>query len=100
MVQRAGYCDEHRRARLRATERLRPSPRERGYDAEWRRVRRAYLRAHPTCERCGAAAVSVHHRERGPLELGGNDPANLEALCEPCHAADSGKRRWGRARTK
>ena len=65
----------------------------------WKNIRRAYLQAHPLCERCQregfvTAAIDVHHKT--PVEsakteqemeylaynLGGN---NLEALCIPCH---------------
>ena len=72
----------------------------------WKNIRRAYLQAHPLCERCYregieatghpyiTAAVDVHHKT--PVEsaktehemeylaynIGGN---NLEALCIPCH---------------
>ena len=64
---------------------------ERGYDRKWRRVRLAYLAAHPVCERCqprGAIveAVHVHHKDgQGPKGERGHDPDNLEALCPSCH---------------
>ena len=65
----------------------------------WKNIRRAYLQAHPLCERCQRegfvrSAIDVHHKtpvesakteqemERLAYNMGGN---NLEALCIPCH---------------
>jgi hypothetical protein len=39
-----------------------------------------------------------HHRELGPLDAGGNEPSNLEALCVTRHAQDSGAGVGGRKR--
>ena len=72
---------------------------ERGYDHRWVKLRAAYLRHHPYCERCETTegrivlATDVHHkipfRGRGdPLRLAWD---NLEALCEACHAKKSAK---------
>lgn len=51
---------------------------------EWPKVRRAYLKANPTCAACGSRLFrEVHHVEpfhlHPELEL---DPANLITLCE------------------
>lgn len=52
-----------------------------GYGATWRRTRNAYIREHIACERCGAPAREVHHRDhRGPRGPRGLDWRNLEAL--------------------
>jgi 5-methylcytosine-specific restriction endonuclease McrA len=57
----------------------------------WRRLRAAFLAAHPLCADCRrqgrvTAASEVHHvkerRDHPDLAL---DWANLEALCRPCH---------------
>mgnify|MGYP000908217478 CR=1 FL=1 len=54
----------------------------------WSVARRAYLREHPTCERCRTPTLAtvVHHRiprlVRPDLALTMN---NLEALCANCH---------------
>lgn len=67
----------------------RPSSTARGYDDDWRHLRRSYLARHPFCEgrwRCrGDPAQEVDHRI--PIRSGGArlDPANLQALCGPCH---------------
>lgn len=64
----------------------------------WRRLRAAYLSAHPVCEDCEeqgrtTIATEVHHirpiesaagRSGDMQELAFN-PCNLRALCRPCH---------------
>lgn len=64
----------------------------------WRRLRAAYLSAHPLCEDCEqqgrtTIATEVHHirpieeragRPDDMRELAFN-PCNLRALCRPCH---------------
>lgn len=64
----------------------------------WRRLRAAYLSAHPICEDCEQAgrttiATEVHHirpieeragRPDDMQELAFN-PCNLRALCKACH---------------
>ncbi|MCM1484071.1 MAG: HNH endonuclease [Muribaculaceae bacterium] len=65
--------------------------------AQWRRLRKAVLTAHPLCQRCSeegriSAACEVHHvcpveealtyGEKSQLMF---DPHNLRALCHDCH---------------
>ena len=55
----------------------------------WRNDRRAYLRDHPICEKCGnALSLIVHHiipiEDGGPKRPG---PNGLRALCSPCHTS-------------
>lgn len=77
-----------------------PAERQR-YGAEWRRIRAAYLRAHPLCEDCAiygrfVSATEVHHQT--PLSKGGtNDHDNLRALCHYCHSSITAREggRWG-----
>lgn len=66
--------------------------------AAWRKCREWYRKHHPLCERCRAAGVYtatavIHHkidrRERPDLAY---HEDNLEALCEPCHNAESARR--------
>lgn len=61
---------------------------------EWLAVRTLVLvRAHQLCEGCGRyTADDVHHRQprgmggvHGGAALHANSPANLLALCRPCH---------------
>lgn len=69
-------------------ERARGTATQRGYDARWRRVRAAYLRAHPICEcGCGGIATDVDHIDGlGPHGPRGYDPANLRSLTHACHS--------------
>lgn len=68
----------------------RPSSSQRGYDAKWRKTRKAYLTAHPYCETCGEPATDVHHLDGcGPLGPFGHDHRNLQALCHFCHSQET-----------
>jgi 5-methylcytosine-specific restriction protein A len=86
-----GRCDQHGRTnwdRWRRTDEGRR--RASGYGSKWRTIRNAYLRQHPACERCGAPATEVHHRDhRTAAEPGANDWRNLEAVCRRCHVIAS-----------
>ena len=76
-----GRCHEH----YLAYERLRGTSTDRGYGADWRRIRNSYIAKHRTCEGCGQApSYEVDHivsKRRG----GTNDESNLRALCQACH---------------
>lgn len=86
------YCEEHAKLEAKHYERYQRDTRtmQERYGAGWRRVRRAYIAAHPMCEMCLEAgryvpAQEVHHKV--PLGDGGtNDFRNLMALCKPCHS--------------
>lgn len=76
-------------------ERYRGSASSRGYDHQWRRVRAAFLLSHSLCKHCEirgqvTAADEVHHKlkvaDRPDLRLVWS---NLEALCKPCHSAET-----------
>lgn len=69
----------------------RGSAASRGYDADWRRLRLAFLDANPLCRFCAdadrvEAATVVDHiiaiADRPDLRL---DWSNLRPLCKPCH---------------
>lgn len=80
-----------------------PAPDEKELDrflnrAAWKRTREWYRSLHPLCERCRAAgrivpSAVVHHKvdRRERLDLAYSED-NLEALCEPCHNAESARR--------
>lgn len=65
--------------------------------SQWRKLRDAYISAHPLCERCLERGVvrpakEVHHvtpisTATSDLEMKdlGFNPTNLMALCEECH---------------
>lgn len=86
-------CPRHPRPR-------RPDPRasaaRRGYGAAWRKMRAAFLRAHPTCQAPGCGRPSAHADHRKPRAAGGADhPSNLVALCASCHSRKTAKRDGG-----
>lgn len=69
----------------------RPSRSNRGYDWDWYKFRRWYLRRHPLCVDmhgigCKRAATEIDHVVR--LVSGGAkfDEKNLQALCKSCHS--------------
>jgi 5-methylcytosine-specific restriction enzyme A len=82
LVQGGGYCPKHRRDDYRRQDAVRGTPSQRGYGWEWQRIRRSILMERPYCERCGAPAVLVHHRDHNPANI---DRPNLESLCRACH---------------
>lgn len=74
---------------------------ERGYDADWQRLRKAFLAEHPLCWAClvggqYVSATQVDHKERfsrrPELRL---EWSNLQPLCDECHTR---KTRWERRR--
>jgi 5-methylcytosine-specific restriction protein A len=75
----------------------RPSASRRGYDVNWRRLRKAFLQQHPLCRRCEARgqvqpAEQVHHTipiSQDPSQR--LDWGNLEPLCSACHTAHHAK---------
>lgn len=83
-------CEAHDRRARREREAGRPSATARGYDAEWRRTRAAFLQSHPICEDpevCIEPATDVDHVDGlGPKGPRGHDPNNLRALCHSHHS--------------
>lgn len=79
-----------RKGRVKPTD-TRPNAADRGYAADWQRVRLAVLCDEPLCRPCRAAgrvteATLVDHVT--PLSEGGArlDRSNLEPMCVGCHA--------------
>ena len=88
---RDGWCDEHRKARIKRYDAERGSAAKRNYGHRWRKVRLAYLRRHPLCVWCDAdgrltASTVVDHivPHRGDKRLFWNRK-NWQALWKPCH---------------
>lgn len=88
-----GRCKAHESQRHTWVDSRRGTSSERGYDADWRKVRRAKLAAEPLCEECRKqkrirVATEVHHirtiEEAPELRL---EWSNLMSLCKPCHSA-------------
>lgn len=83
-----GKCAAHYAARQREIDQDRPTAAARGYDADWQKIRRAFLKRHSWCARCGKRATVVHHIRR--IREGGTSVwSNLEALCKACHDAET-----------
>lgn len=65
----------------------RPNATDRGYNAKWRKTRKAFLAAHPDCVECGAPATDVDHIDGlGPLGPAGHDWHNLRSYCHSHHS--------------
>lgn len=82
------------------TSQLRPTARERGYDAAWERLRAQVVAHHPVCsmQGCGSTErLNVDHivpvRTAPHRRL---DPTNLRVLCQSCHSAHTGRTAHGR----
>ena len=91
-----GYCDTHQEyareleeARKKRWENEQESSSQRGYGAAWRRLRAAKLRSCPLCERCGAVATVVHHKDKNQWNCSWD---NLESLCRDCHEEHHGRK--------
>lgn len=90
---------QRRDASFGSTDRL--SRHERGYGTAWDKLRARILeRDGYQCQECKrqgrlTAAREVDHIE--PREDGGgDDPANLQSLCKPCHATKTSRERRAR----
>jgi 5-methylcytosine-specific restriction protein A len=96
-----GRCIEHAEQASRTMDLERGTSNDRGYGADWRRIRERFLRDHPGCVQCAAIdryqqATDVDHiipRRQG----GTDDPSNLQALCHEHHSAKT-MREMNRAR--
>lgn len=85
------YCEEHMKQVVRQYEQHgRDKNHSKRYGRGWQAIRRAYVQAHPLCERClkqgrYVKVEEVHHIK--PLaDSGTNDESNLMSLCRKCHA--------------
>lgn len=86
-----GRCPLHKRPDTR------PTATERGYDAEWRRLRAQHLRDNPWCVMCAsfgkverATEVDhiIPHKGDEALRL---DPDNLQSMCKWHHSQKTAK---------
>lgn len=72
------------RRQARENNRNRPSPKQRGYDGEYRKARAQLLANHPTCVYCGAPATTADHVV--PVSKGGTTKDNLVPACARCNS--------------
>ncbi len=93
-----GRCDKHAAALDQSLDRDRASSAERGYGANWQRLRKLVLHRDPVCCICKTApSRDVDHIQA--LRAGGtNDLTNLQGLCGACHSRKTATEdgRWGR----
>ncbi len=87
------FCKDHI---MWSGDRLRGGADARGYNAEWRKARAAYLRRHPLCVECQkegklTPATVVDHiiPHRGDSKLFW-DESNWQSLCKGCHDRKTG----------
>lgn len=91
LVRDARYCEQHRQ-NARNYEQARGSASQRGYGANWRRLRLLFLRRHPLCadpfnEHAGRPVVATDVDHIKSRANGGTDAwDNLQALCHSCHS--------------
>jgi 5-methylcytosine-specific restriction protein A len=85
------FCPAHAKADARNYAKYRRDPEtNKRYGRAWRKIRAAYIAAHPLCEQCQRAerltpAREVHHIL--PLSQGGDHrESNLMSLCSSCHS--------------
>lgn len=91
------YCKAHMQdENVNLRGKWRGSAASRGYDARWRRARKAFLQAHPLCAECRkegryTAASVVDHiiPHRGDANLFW-DERNWQSLCKDCHDRKTG----------
>ena len=87
------------RGRCKSHMDTRPSPAARGYDARWRFIRAAFIKAHPWCEHPEHAGQFVRGEEVDhvvPLANGGTNAAsNLQTLCKSHHSQKTFRQNFG-----
>lgn len=102
LVYQGSRCEIHAREQQRRLNAERPSPARRGYDAAWRKKRKAFLQQHPDCadpyriHQEPVTATDVDHIK--PKKEGGTDEdSNLQSLCHKCHSRKTALEdsRWG-----
>lgn len=71
----------------RSQDQARGSASARGYDAHWRIVRAAFLKAHPWCSQVGCQEHALDVDHLIPISLGGTDVwTNLRGYCHAHHS--------------
>jgi 5-methylcytosine-specific restriction protein A len=90
MAQREGLCSGCSTYQGQASYLEKGTKAERGYPANWEKLRRLVLERDPICKACELdCANECDHLM--PLERGGtNELANLQGLCKPCHSRKTG----------
>jgi 5-methylcytosine-specific restriction protein A len=93
------YCPAHAVLHRRQYDRARGSASKRGYGASWTKRREAFLRANPTCIKCGRKSTVCDHII--PKNDGGaDDESNWQPLCRECHSRKTVQRDGGFGRPR
>ena len=93
-AQSSGTIKRRRTPRDRERDAKRGSPAERGYGADWVKVRKRVLKRDGfLCASCGKRAVLVHHEPpiSGPDDPGRLDEARCVSMCRACHEQRHGR---------
>lgn len=95
------YCESHKQIYQKKYNQDRGSATKRGYDAEWRRARAAFLMKNPLCQHCfelkwiTAASVVDHITpHKGNFELFWNRN-NWQPLCKSHHDSKTAREDGG-----
>lgn len=97
LTENGSKCDEHRKVDRARQDAHRPSAAARGYDAKWRKIRKAFLLDNPFCVICGADAEVPDHYPKTRRELleegvdNPDDPKFLRPLCVSHHNSETAK---------
>jgi 5-methylcytosine-specific restriction protein A len=85
------WLEQERKRRAREADRQRGTSTERGYDADWRRLRLVVLAEEPLCRFCQERGLVVPAEVVDHIQPISESPAlrlertNLRSLCKSCH---------------
>jgi len=98
VVDGTSRCDEHKVKAGAFADRSRGTRHERGYGAQWGKLRAMVMRRDggicrcAQCQQTGAVVRADEVDHRVPKHLGGtDDPANLQAISRACHRAKTAR---------
>lgn len=96
-IKHGDLCPCQKQAKA-AADANRASSADRGYDADWRKLRAEHLKRQPNCVICGKPGNTVDHikrvRDFPELRL---DPRNLQTLCASHHSSNVQRQERGKA---
>ena len=106
LIRSGSYCTKHQTEVNRKYDQGRGTAAQRGYGANWQRLRKMVLSRDPTCKDpfsshhyYGHVIASTEVDHIAPLREGGtNEMDNLQGLCKSCHSRKTATQdgRWKR----
>ncbi|WP_330926302.1 HNH endonuclease [Candidatus Sororendozoicomonas aggregata] len=97
-IHRSGYCEKHQETEgsWKKRQDRKGNRHQRGYGTAWQKLRKEILqRDRYLCQSCRAEgrlqAANVVDHIINKASGGTDDPGNLQALCQSCHAAKTGR---------